>query len=83
MVRFQVLRKIDELFAAVLVRRDEVGVLDDPGERQVVVGDVEPVDVGQGLLELQQRDDGRLVLQAAEFLAIRLGEIGNQPRQDR
>ena len=35
------------------------------------------------MAQLQQGDDGRLILQPAEFLSIRLGEIGNQPRQYR
>src|SRR5215208_8303014 len=42
MIRLQVLREVDESFPAVLLGGDEIGVLDDPGERQIVVRDIEP-----------------------------------------
>src|SRR4051812_7446362 len=83
MVRLQVLRKVDEPFPAVLLRGDEIGVLDDPRKWKIVVRDIEPVDVGEGLTQLKQRHDCRLILQPTELLSILLRERGNQPRQHR
>ena len=49
------------MFAAVVLGRHEVGVLDHAGEGHVRVGDVEPVDIGELAIELEQRDGSRLV----------------------
>ena len=53
---------------AVVVRgRHEVGVLDHAGKRHVRIGDVEPIDVAQLAVELEQRDRRGLVGQAGKI----------------
>ena len=57
-------------------RARQVGVLDDPRKWKIVVRDIEPVDIGQGMAQLQEGHDRCLVLQPAEFLSIRSGRSG-------
>lgn len=81
-VRLDVLAQVDKSLAAVLFRIDEVRVLDDCRERQVGVRDVEPVDIAERLVELQERDDRRLVVERVQLGHIVRRQVLHQLLED-
>ena len=78
----QVTREIDDVALPVTAGRLEVGVLDDADEGKVGIVDVDPIKIGQAMLEFQHDTDVGKVSDATQLLGVGARHMGVQQVSD-